>query len=203
MQYLTHGQTAVAIKWAFIGAVFLLFLLWFVGGYYHAQRRIKRGLPPLRYHRVCSQRWAIDRHSLKFCSSSSQHDSARCTCADRNSVAITHNTMATVKATPCKHIRHHLQVRFKTWYLKYEADSTAYHTENIPPPSYQPPQGGTKVNPTQEWAVPPPGPPPGYAGEGSSTMQSVPLNPASIGQQNLASEAPKKPGMMARLNPFK
>jgi len=32
--------------------IFFLFLAWFVGGYYHAQRRMKKGLPPLAYHRV-------------------------------------------------------------------------------------------------------------------------------------------------------
>ena len=45
-------QTAMAVKWSFIGAILLLFVIWFVGGYYHAQRRIKRGLPPMAYHRV-------------------------------------------------------------------------------------------------------------------------------------------------------
>ncbi|KAL2050711.1 hypothetical protein ABVK25_008948 [Lepraria finkii] len=46
-----YSNTATAIKWAFVGAILLLFLLWFVGGYYHAQRRIIKGLPPLAYHR--------------------------------------------------------------------------------------------------------------------------------------------------------
>jgi hypothetical protein len=45
-------QTAYAVKWAIIAAIFLIFSLYFVGGYLHAQRRMKRGLPPLAYHRV-------------------------------------------------------------------------------------------------------------------------------------------------------
>ena len=30
----------------------MLFLVIFVGGYWHAQRRMRKGLPPLAYHRV-------------------------------------------------------------------------------------------------------------------------------------------------------
>lgn len=47
-------QTAAAIKWSIVGAIFVLFLVLFVGGYWHAQRRMKKGLPPLAYHRVRS-----------------------------------------------------------------------------------------------------------------------------------------------------
>lgn len=50
-------QEAAAIKWAVIGAIFLIALLWFFGGYYHAQRRMKKGLQPLAYHRVSS--WSL------------------------------------------------------------------------------------------------------------------------------------------------
>lgn len=36
-----------------IFAVFMgIFLLWFIGGYIHAQRRMKKGLAPLAYHKV-------------------------------------------------------------------------------------------------------------------------------------------------------
>ena len=49
---LTFGQTAIAIKWAVIGAIILFVLLWFVGGYFHAQRRIRMGKRPLAYHMV-------------------------------------------------------------------------------------------------------------------------------------------------------
>ena len=49
---MTETQTAVAIKWAVIGAIVLVILLWFIGGYYHAQRRIRNGKRPLAYHMV-------------------------------------------------------------------------------------------------------------------------------------------------------
>jgi hypothetical protein len=40
------------IKWAILGTLFALFMLWFIGGYIHARRRLKAGKPLLAYHRV-------------------------------------------------------------------------------------------------------------------------------------------------------
>ncbi|EXJ57064.1 hypothetical protein A1O7_07408 [Cladophialophora yegresii CBS 114405] len=51
-----YSRTAYAVKWAIIAAIFLIFSLYFIGGYLHAQRRMKRGLPPLAYHR-----WLVTR----------------------------------------------------------------------------------------------------------------------------------------------
>ena len=53
---LTCFQKAVGIKWGIVGALILIFVLWIVGGYYHAKRRIAKGLPPLAYHRVRKHR---------------------------------------------------------------------------------------------------------------------------------------------------
>ena len=83
----------------------------------------------------------------------------------------------------------------------------AYNAEHAPPPVYQPPEGGSKVNPSQDYA-PPPGPPPGHIAEeeSSSAMHNIPLSQAEDGQANPASDLPpraKKPGFMSRLNPFK
>ena len=47
------SPTAYAVKWGIIAGIFILFLVFFLGGYLHAQRRMKRGLAPLGYHRVC------------------------------------------------------------------------------------------------------------------------------------------------------
>ncbi|KAJ9615753.1 hypothetical protein H2200_001830 [Cladophialophora chaetospira] len=52
----SYSPAAFAIKWAIVAAIFLLFSLYFVGGYLHAQRRMKKGLPPLAYHR-----WLVTR----------------------------------------------------------------------------------------------------------------------------------------------
>lgn len=89
-----------------------------------------------------------------------------------------------------------------------EADGIAYNTEHVPPPVYQPPEGGSKINPHQDWAaVPPPGPPPGHeAGESSRTMDTVPLNQGEAGQDSAAEQPPVQTenlGLMSRLNPFK
>ena len=45
-------QTAYAIKWAVIAAIVLAVVLYLVGGYFHARRRMSKGLPPLYYHKV-------------------------------------------------------------------------------------------------------------------------------------------------------
>ncbi|KIX01550.1 uncharacterized protein Z518_09276 [Rhinocladiella mackenziei CBS 650.93] len=54
--YWWYSPTAYAIKWAVIAAILLAALLYFVGGYVHAKRRMQKGLPPLAYHR-----WLIPR----------------------------------------------------------------------------------------------------------------------------------------------
>lgn len=45
-------QKGMIIKWAILGSLFAFFILWFVGGYIHARRRLKAGKPLLAYHRV-------------------------------------------------------------------------------------------------------------------------------------------------------
>jgi hypothetical protein len=45
-------QTAYAVKWSVLLALFVIFFLWITLGYYHARRRIKAGLRPLTYHKV-------------------------------------------------------------------------------------------------------------------------------------------------------
>ena len=84
----------------------------------------------------------------------------------------------------------------------------AYNAEHAPPPVYQPPEGGSKVNPSQDYASPPPGPPPGHVAEeeSSSAMHNIPLNQVAVGQENPAGDLPpraKQSGLMSRLNPFK
>ncbi|KAF7511475.1 hypothetical protein GJ744_004664 [Endocarpon pusillum] len=51
--YSTNGYI---IKWSIIGAIILSFVLFLVLGYFHAQRRMKKGLRPLAYHR-----WLVPR----------------------------------------------------------------------------------------------------------------------------------------------
>jgi len=50
------SPTAYAIKWGIIAGIFVVFIAIFLGSHYHAQRRMKRGLAPLGYHR-----WLVTR----------------------------------------------------------------------------------------------------------------------------------------------
>ena len=97
---------------------------------------------------------------------------------------------------------------YKSLVRRNDADGIAYNTDHVPPPVYQPPDGGSKINPHQDWAaVPPPGPPPGHeAGESSRMMETVPLNQDGAGQEHTTAQSyvqTENPGMMSRLNPFK
>jgi hypothetical protein len=49
------SPTAYAVKWGIIAGIFILFLVFFLGGYLHARRRMKRG----GYHRVCQSDIAL------------------------------------------------------------------------------------------------------------------------------------------------
>ncbi|KAI4163789.1 MAG: hypothetical protein LQ342_002562 [Letrouitia transgressa] len=46
-----YTDQAEAIKWGVVGGILLIFALWLILGYLHAHRRVKRGLPPMAYHR--------------------------------------------------------------------------------------------------------------------------------------------------------
>lgn len=49
----------MAVRYSIIALLFALLLLYFFGGYYHANRRIRKGLPPLAYHR-----WMVRRRMM-------------------------------------------------------------------------------------------------------------------------------------------
>ncbi|KAK6541207.1 hypothetical protein TWF694_008574 [Orbilia ellipsospora] len=51
-----YSETAIIVKWSIGAALFVFILVYFVGGYLHAKRRLAKGLPPLAYHR-----WMIKR----------------------------------------------------------------------------------------------------------------------------------------------
>ena len=41
----------MAVRYSIVAILFAALLASFVGGYYHAQSRVRKGLPPLAYHR--------------------------------------------------------------------------------------------------------------------------------------------------------
>ena len=47
-----YSNTAYIVKWSILGGLVLIFFVWFVGGYFHAKSRIRKGLPLLKYHMV-------------------------------------------------------------------------------------------------------------------------------------------------------
>jgi ABC-type multidrug transport system permease subunit len=51
--YSSNDWVWYAVKYAVIAGILAIFLVFFIGGYLHAKRRMKRGLPLLAYHRVC------------------------------------------------------------------------------------------------------------------------------------------------------
>lgn len=167
-----YSPAAAAIKWAIIGAIFLIALLWFVGGYYHAQSRMKRGLRPLAYHR-----WLLPR-------------SQRARFQPQNQFSLNQQ-----------------QGWYYDGYQMQAYPAPAYDPSHAPPPVYQPPQGTSKGNPSQESEVQPPeGPAPG--GSSSTGQMNRPStvenssNGAPAGSVE-AQQRPVRPNLMKRLNPFK
>lgn len=57
------SPTGYVVKWSIMAGIFLIIFVWFIGGYVHAQRRMKKGLPPMKYHRVCFDSPA---HTISF-----------------------------------------------------------------------------------------------------------------------------------------
>ncbi|CZR55255.1 uncharacterized protein PAC_05142 [Phialocephala subalpina] len=49
-------RTGQIVRWSIFFGIFFLFLLYMVVGYWHAKRRINKGLAPLAYHR-----WLLNR----------------------------------------------------------------------------------------------------------------------------------------------
>lgn len=56
------------VKWAVLTVLILLILLYFVGGYLHARRRMRQGLAPMLYHR-----WFIPRRERAHVGVQSRH----------------------------------------------------------------------------------------------------------------------------------
>ncbi|KAK6398116.1 hypothetical protein LTR65_003196 [Meristemomyces frigidus] len=91
--------------------LFASVLLFFVGGYYHARRRLSKGLPPLPYHR-----WMVQRR----------------TC-EPNGYA-------------------QYQQPGQTYMMSdYAPAPPAYSSAEMPPPVYQPPEGGSKIMADQSY----------------------------------------------------
>ncbi|KAL9602157.1 MAG: hypothetical protein Q9219_002021 [cf. Caloplaca sp. 3 TL-2023] len=157
-----YSDTAEAIKWAIVAAIFFAIVLFFAGGYFHAQRRIKKGQAPLRYHR-----WFLPR-------------SQRVRYTPQQQFTFYHHQQNPYEMQPYAAPPPGM---FSWYHLLEDAKCSAYHhNEMPPPPRYEPPQGASKMNQDQQYAAPP-GPPP--AGESSRSSPPSPVSPLQEQGQSL------------------
>ncbi|MCJ1482818.1 hypothetical protein MMC06_002984 [Schaereria dolodes] len=159
--YWSYSKTAVIVKWSVVAAIFVIFITWFVGGYFHAQRRMRKGLAPLLYHKP---KWLLPRSQRLRFQSGHQNDFSF----------------------------YRTQNSYNDGYGLQAFPPPAYNSDHVPPPTYQPPEGASKINPDQDYAIPPPGHPPGVLFSFDAENQ-MPGRPAQ----------PPRARWMRKINPFK
>ena len=142
------SDTGMAVRYAVICVIFAAILLYFLGGYWHARRRLQKGQPPLAYHR-----WMVNR-SVRY--RQPQHHQHQ--------------------ATPFQpyYPRDPYQEGYQlNGYAPPNNPPPAYHGDA--PPAYAPPEGASKAMADQNYHPPPPRNENG--GEGSTVYASVPMPP--------------------------
>ncbi|KAL8895893.1 MAG: hypothetical protein Q9192_003391 [Flavoplaca navasiana] len=163
-----YSETAEVIRWVIVaGLLFGLFLL-VVGGYVHARRRVRRGQTPLRYHRVSppylsrccfglppmNKTWLLPRSQRRFQPAQPF-------------------TFYQHQQNPYEMYPYPAPPPGRTLPLSTAIQGTdfiAYHNNGgPPPPRYEPPQGASKMNPSQ---------------------QTFPLGPPQAGEASNAAPAP-------------
>ncbi|KAG0651704.1 hypothetical protein D0Z07_2082 [Hyphodiscus hymeniophilus] len=103
------------IRWTIFFVIFFLLLAYLCIGYWHARRRINKGLPPLGYHR-----WLLNRQQRARYDPNYQNPTAYYNPYQQN----------------------------QQYGLSNMAPPPMYGSESMPP-TYQPPAGATKVDPSQ------------------------------------------------------
>ncbi|KAI5780711.1 hypothetical protein DFH27DRAFT_617521 [Peziza echinospora] len=155
------------IRYGILLALVLFSVAFLIFAYQHANRRIKKGLPPMGYHR-----WLVShRRTAQF-----EQDSSDPNNPNYNNNNNTQFTFygAGAGAGGDAHALH-------------AVPPPAYNPNYVQPPSYPGPPGASKVDPVQEYPVPPymEG---GNGGEGSSAGVGVgvglgaPLPPTPVGR---------------------
>ncbi|KAM5355498.1 hypothetical protein ACJ41O_002144 [Fusarium nematophilum] len=61
-----YSDTGYIVKWTILAVIVLLFTVWIVAGYWHAKRRIQKGLRPLAYHRCFVSRRMMARVDPRY-----------------------------------------------------------------------------------------------------------------------------------------
>lgn len=113
----------MAVRYAIIAILFALILLYFIGGYYHARRRLRKNLPPLQYHR-----WMVRRQQPQYAHGQPYY----------------HPQSFGMNQYPPQH-------GYQNSQGGYVPPPPAYGHYEAPPPVYQPPAGGSKVAADQNY----------------------------------------------------
>ncbi|KAF2789943.1 hypothetical protein K505DRAFT_365163 [Melanomma pulvis-pyrius CBS 109.77] len=135
-----YTDKGIIIKWCILAGIFFFFMAWFVGGYMHARRRMRKGLPLLSYHR-----WLVPYNERKKWGQTPQN----------------HFTFYATQPGygPQSQQPHYAQRPDGTY-----PDAPPLYNGNDAPPGYSMPPGATKTNPNQhgvempQYGVPPPPP---------------------------------------------
>ncbi|KAK4990473.1 hypothetical protein LTR50_002496 [Elasticomyces elasticus] len=160
------SPTGMAARYAIVAAFFVLIAAFLIIGYTHGMRRLRRGQEPLAYHR-----WMVRRHQYRMNNPSP------------------HNHFAFYRNGPGYPMTGYGGGARgdAVWRPSDQAQTAwqqpppAYHaSESDVPPTYQPPVGGSKVNPDQggtnarvDGSR--------HGGEGSSGVSAPPRTHAAVG----------------------
>lgn len=151
---LTLQQTAFIIKWVVTAVIVVALLAFFLGGYFHAQARMKKGLPPLRYHRVCV--FLTTHFSAAFANFCLQFLVPR------------RQRERFFPPSPRTYYHNQPYGHGPAMPLNSYGPPPPAYGENDYVPPYAPPQGGSKVNPDQSYHQP------GHNEPGSGPSQPAP-----------------------------
>lgn len=127
----------MAVRYAIVGSLFALALLYFVGGYFHALRRLRKGLPPLRYHR-----WMVQRRLYMMNAMNNGQN-------NNNGSGGYYNSGAAYYGPPGSQQPGQGGYQMEN----YPPPPPAYNPQEVPPPTYQPPEGASKVLADQHYHV--------------------------------------------------
>ncbi|ESZ93643.1 hypothetical protein SBOR_5948 [Sclerotinia borealis F-4128] len=142
-------KTGQIVRWSVFWGLFIIFMLWIIIGYWHAKRRIRKGLKPLAYHR-----WMLNRQQR------AQYDPAY------------QNPNVYYNQSPAD-----------GQYGMQPMPPPMYDSNAPMPPTYQPPAGATKVDPSQ-WRSQPTRRPADDGGESAPEYEAPPGPPPNVHTNN-------------------
>lgn len=119
-----------AVRYTIVAVLFFIIFAYFLGGYWHARRRLRKNLPPLAYHRWMVKRYTHPRYYTP------------------------HGVPVYVHQHPQQN-PYYGQPQHPDYYgmqgSSHAPPPPAYHAGDAPPPVYQPPQGSSKVAADQNY----------------------------------------------------